>query len=314
MIKTLTITERQLETWSHQGAIQTSATTYESIKNCIGKANWNDDVYYDIYLQGSYKNSTNIYGNSDVDIVVQFNSIYSYSTEKLNETEKSYFKRDFEKAKYTLQSFKKAVIKRLKLCYGDDSVVVNDKSILVKGNGSSRLDADVVVCNPYRKYTSYSVNGNKNYIEGIVFETETTNQRVINFPKVHYDNGVIKNSQIKTLGNFKKIVRIFKNLKATMVSHGQIGKKVAPSYFVECLVYNARNNHFKKYSYSPIIVDIINQFASDILSGEIHNYVVQNEQRKLFGSGDQQWSVDNATIFVTQLVKLWKKSGFNIQA
>lgn len=303
----MAISENQLETWSHQGAITTSASTYESIKKCIGNGSWNDDVYYDIFLQGSYKNSTNIYGNSDVDIVVQFNSIFSYSTNQLSQVEKEKIQKDFIKASYTLKSFKTAIIKRLKKCYGDNNVVVNDKAILVKGNGSNRLDADVLVCNPYRKYTSYTGTSN-NYIEGIVFDTEHTNQRIINYPKVHYSNGVTKNTQTNTYANFKSIVRIIKNIKATMVNKQIINKKLAPSYFLECLIYNARNNHFRKHSYTPICADIISQFALDIRTEDFEEYLVQNEQRKLFGIGNQQWNVNDAKKFVGHLLNFWNIS------
>ena len=56
------IPEAQLETWSHQGAIATSRDTYIAIANALrdssaGYANKD----FDIYLQGSYGNDTNIY-------------------------------------------------------------------------------------------------------------------------------------------------------------------------------------------------------------------------------------------------------------
>ncbi|MEB8432616.1 nucleotidyltransferase [Cocleimonas sp. KMM 6892] len=300
----MSISEHQLETWSHQGPIQSSASTYQSIKGCIEHGNWKDDVSYDIYLQGSYRNSTNIYGNSDVDIIMQFNSIYTPSTENLNPLQKSYYQRDKIAATYTLKSFKTAIIERLKICYGNDAVEVNNKAILVKGNGS-RLDADVVVCNPYRKYTSYNEDGTSNYIQGITFRTELTNEKIINYPKNHFDNGVTKNEYPQTYGNYKKIVRILKNLKARMVDNGAINSDLAPSYFLECLIYNAQNNHFRKNTYIPIITDIINQLARDVNSGEINNYLVQNEQCKLFGDGNQQWNTGDATVFVARLIQLW---------
>jgi hypothetical protein len=37
------------------------------------------------------------------------------------------------------------------------------------------------------------------------------------------------------------------------------------------------------------------------------NYLVQNEQEKLFGTTDQQWNIDDATIFVNQLIKFWNE-------
>lgn len=43
-----------------------------------------------IYLQGSYANSTNIKEDSDVDIVVECNSIFLSDTSALSETNKKY--------------------------------------------------------------------------------------------------------------------------------------------------------------------------------------------------------------------------------
>ena len=60
------IPEAQLETWSHQGAIAGSSSTYATMKNAlesatapyIGKS-------YKVFLQGSYGNDTNIWSSSD---------------------------------------------------------------------------------------------------------------------------------------------------------------------------------------------------------------------------------------------------------
>jgi len=63
----------QLETWCHQGAIKSSSATCASIKHALTKSTCplaNRGV--DVFLQGSYPNSTNIYGDSDVDVVVRY--------------------------------------------------------------------------------------------------------------------------------------------------------------------------------------------------------------------------------------------------
>ena len=57
--------EAQLVTWSNQGAKTTSANSYASIRHALEKTGSplaGRDV--DIFLQGSYGNDTNIYGNS----------------------------------------------------------------------------------------------------------------------------------------------------------------------------------------------------------------------------------------------------------
>jgi hypothetical protein len=301
------IPERQLNTWSNQGAVQTSASTHKSVESCIKKVNWNDDVNYVTYLQGSYPNYTNIYGNSDVDLVVEFTSIFSKNLSALTESQKEEYRTNHNPAKYSLSTFKESVVLQLKSCYGDSNVVVGNKAILVKGDGS-RLDCDVVVCNPYRKYISYS-SSNENYIEGILFETEhdTPTKTIINYPKVHLKNGSVKNRNENTSGNFKPSVRVLKNMKATMIDRNYITKELAPSYFLECLIYNSQNSNFKQSTYNEIAVSIINQFSADLKNGNMATYLVQNEQRKLFGSEDQQWNIEDATTFVNQLIKFWNE-------
>jgi len=303
----MAIPERQLETWSNQGAVQTSANTHKSVTSCIEKVNWNSDVNYETYLQGSYPNYTNIYGNSDVDLVVEFRSIFSKNLNRLTETQRNEFDTKYADAKYSLALFKEAVIKQLKLCYGDNNVVVGNKAILVKGDGN-RLDCDVIVCNPYRNYISFSASS-ENYIEGIIFRTEheTPNRNIINYPKVHLKNGSLKNQHENTKGNFKPTVKILKNMKAAMIDKGYIAKTLAPSYFLECLIYNSDNSNFCYNTYSQIAISIINQFSNDIKNGKMAKYLVQNEQDNLFGTKDLQWNMVDATLFVNQLIKFWNE-------
>jgi hypothetical protein len=264
-------------------------------------------VKYETYLQGSYPNYTNIYGNSDVDLVVEFRSIFSKNLSSLTESQKQEFDTKYADAKYTLAAFKLAVIEQLKSCFGESNVKVGNKAILVKGDGN-RLDCDVIVCNPYRKYISY-LPSSENYIEGIIFRTEneTPNRDIINYPKIHLKNGSLKNQQENTSGNFKPSVRVLKNMKAAMIDKGYITKTLAPSYFLECLIYNSDNINFRKNSFSEIAISIINQFSNDVNNGKMANYLVQNEQSKLFGTNDQQWNIDDATIFVNQLIKFWNE-------
>ena len=73
----MAIPESQLEKWANQGAIITAKSTADSVKNALSSYdNWKDGVDFKVYLQGSYKNSTNIRGDSDVDVVAQLNSTF----------------------------------------------------------------------------------------------------------------------------------------------------------------------------------------------------------------------------------------------
>ena len=72
----MAISESQLETWSHQGSIQQSSSTYQTVRTALldAKANY-AGKNFEVFLQGSYGNDTNIYAESDVDTVIRLDSI-----------------------------------------------------------------------------------------------------------------------------------------------------------------------------------------------------------------------------------------------
>jgi hypothetical protein len=45
-------------------------------------------------------------------------------------------------------------------------------------------------------------------------------------------------------GNFKSMVRVFKNMRNTMIEKGLLADGVAPSYFIEGMLTNAPNDKF----------------------------------------------------------------------
>lgn len=303
--QTMPILESQLSIWANQGSIKMSSSTYESVKNCIDSINWQPDITYDIYLQGSYKNSTNIYGNSDVDIVVEFTKIFSSSTSNLDEIGKEVHN-TLSPAKYTLEDFKSSIVAKLESNYGEENVDVGSKAIKIAGN-SSRLDADVVVCNTYKKYLKNYGSRSLKATKGIIFIDSDNGDRIINYPKVHYDNGISKNEQNRTTGNYKSTVRIFRNIKANLVNSGKINSGLAPSYFVECLIYNGQDECFRQNTYQLRVFNLLKQFVNDFKDNSVDNYVCQNEQRKLFGTGKQQWNKDDAREFLNEVIKLWEQ-------
>jgi len=74
----MAIPESQLERWANQGAVATAKLTADSIKRALNSfSGWPNGIKFEVYLQGSYKNNTNIRGDSDVDVVAQLNAIAS---------------------------------------------------------------------------------------------------------------------------------------------------------------------------------------------------------------------------------------------
>jgi len=76
--------EAQLSTWSNIGAQAQSKATYATIKAALERQ---DTGYYGqrrrIFLQGSYGNDTNIWTESDVDIVICHQQAWFRSLESL---------------------------------------------------------------------------------------------------------------------------------------------------------------------------------------------------------------------------------------
>lgn len=296
----MSISEMKLETWAKQGAITTSKNTHESIRTALTSNNSKiQDRNVEIFLQGSYKNSTNIRGDSDVDVVVKLNDIYYYDTSLLNEYEKSLFGRDFTTANYTWHNFREDVLYTLVDYYGRPYVEEGNKSIKIE-KGSNRLPADVVVCTQFRKYTRYNGISNNQYIEGISFFTLRDNRQIVNFPKQHYENGVDKNGN--TNGLFKPVTRIVKNMKSYLIENAYLDKTTAPSYFVENLLYNVPNRQFNG-TYQNTVYNILKWLETV----DVDDFICQNNVDKLFGNKPEQWNMRDAVQFYKNLVELWNE-------
>lgn len=300
----MAISESQLITWSHQGAIQTSASTYDSIKKCIESVNWNSDVGYDIYLQGSYKNSTNIHGNSDVEIVVELSSVFYSNKEQLPPDQLAEFNSYYETGKQKLADFKKVVLNTLVDHYGQGNVREGNKSIVVKGT-EGRLDADVICCASYREYKNFSRFNPNNYIEGITFWQKNNNLQIRNFPKQHYDNGVTKNqgSGLK----YKTTIRIIKNMNTKLIELNRIAENLAPSYYVECMLYNVPSGSFNQTYYQDIIGIVLDYLATQSDSGKLDDFVCQNGKRYLFRGNDPHWNIDSCRLYLQHLINFFNE-------
>ena len=300
----MAISESQLITWSHQGAIQSSASTYDSIKLCLESINWDEGVSYGIYLQGSYKNSTNIRGNSDVDIVVELSSIFYNNKHQLPPEQLSEFDAYFGSGKYTLEAFKKVVFDHLVNRYGRENVLEGNKSIKVKG-ANGRLDADVVCCAQYREYKSFSRSNTSNYVQGITFWQKNDGVQIRNFPKLHYDNGVSKNQNSGS--KYKSTTRIINNIKARLVDLNRISIDLAPSYYVECLLYNVPSGNYNQTYYQDIIGIILDFLATQSDAGRLAGFVCQNECRPLFSGKDPHWDEESCKLFLQQLIQIFNE-------
>ncbi|MFB9860604.1 nucleotidyltransferase [Salinicoccus siamensis] len=292
-----------LESWSNQGATQTPKSLREKIEKKLTESDSRitRKNQLDIYLQGSYRNNTNIYGNSDVDVVVQHNATFFSDISDLDAYETTIYKRTFSNATYTWQDFKNELIETLENAFGSYNVEVGNKSIKID-NGS--YEADVVPCFEYRKYTSFGENEeDREYIPGIKFYTTNENRDVVNYPKEHYSKGAAKNQRVNK--KYKPVVRIFKNIKRKLIEKDMINKEQAPSYFIENLLYNVPDKCFDNINVSTRVYDVTKWLQDN--NGSFSQFICQNEQIKLFGESQEQWNEEDAYTFLTQTINLWNE-------
>ncbi len=294
------ITESQLETWSRQGAIQTSSATYTSVQTALERGTRISSKSWNKFLQGSYANTTNIRGDSDVDVVCQLTSTFYKDVSQLTTTDLALYDTAFSGAIYSYDEFKRDVTADLQDYYGRNLVVPGDNAVWVKA-ANGRLNADVIVCCQYRHYLGFRSLSDQNYIEGITFWRSDGTQ-IINYPKRHRDNCTSKHQA--TIECFKPIVRIVKNIRSRMVADGMLNDDIAPSYFLEGLVWNAPDACFGR-SYKDSIIAVYNHLIN-ATDTQWDKWTCPNGVYYLFGDWPEQWTKQKCRTFLKAFKTYWE--------
>lgn len=234
----MTDAEREilLKTWTYapsdsedQRAENACRIVTQAVKNSPLLSKW----HIDIFVQGSYKNNTNVRLSSDVDICVCLRDTvtgdYTFAPNRSDATE------GMTPATYQYPQFKSDLHRALISAFGSDNVTRGNKAFNIKEN-SYRVTADVVACLEHRRY-----NASSGHVRGTALWPDNGSKWIHNFPEQHYANGVQKNND--THGFFKDTVRIMKNLRNRMDEQGVASAKPIASFFNECLVWNTPSAH-----------------------------------------------------------------------
>ena len=164
----MAVPEAQLDTWSKPGSVAQSRDTYATIKNALEAAG---SPYagknYTVFLQGSYSNDTNVYRESDVDVVIVLNQTYYSDLTNLSEVETAAYNQARVAATYGYYDLKSDVTTWLKTKV-DQRANAGDKAIFIPTSGNRR-NADVIVAAQYRRYHSFQSVSNEQHDEGICF-------------------------------------------------------------------------------------------------------------------------------------------------
>ena len=260
------IDDVQLIEWSYSGKSEYDTKAYNRFREVVSN---NFDIK-EIFLQGSYANSTGALTSSDVDIVTICNGYYINSYDR---------KTDLGQLKYDLYDAIEG--------FHNFHFELGKKTI--KYLGSPKYSpVDILPCIHYT---------NRYGDSGIAFYDHSRNTVIFNYPKQHRENGMEKNK--RTYGSYKKTVRVFKNLRDCLVDEGKIGASVAPSYFLECLLYNVPDYHYKEYVPDSFLV-VLEWLISN--KGNAHNFRCQNEIQYLFRTPNG-WNLGDCYIFLDAIQK-----------
>ena len=221
----MSIPESTLSKWSHHQASTAFKQAHVPIRETLDDHKALKQFKYDVFLQGSYKNDTNLGGDSDVDVVVRLSSKLKPAVAELTgERLQKNGSHTFVYGQW--KSFRDEALKAMRARFG--KTAESGRKTLKVPKGKIPADADLVVTVSHR--------------EGIGFYLPDEERWVVSFPQQHHDRGLKKEKAANR--RFKRTIRMFKAARNRLVDRKVLTKDDAPSYFIECLLYNVPNGLF----------------------------------------------------------------------
>lgn len=258
-------------------------------------------------LQGSYRHSTNVRNDSDVDMNCRTEMIYRPALDWLKskpaspglQSEVQRYNANHSPASFTFLQYRADVLASLIRKYGT-SVKNGNKAIKVEGS-STLLDADVLPCIEHRRYRYYNSSTDNDYYRGIAFQSKEGGSWIINYPDKNYENLTDKN--VTTNGKLKDTIRIVKRIRNLMANAGGWSIDRSPSFYVECLIWNAPTRLFSG-THADIVFHVLTYLYSDLMEKKhteaLKSYKQTNNIFFLFHN--DFWNVDDAIEFIE---KIW---------
>ena len=169
----MAISESTLSRWSHHQAATAFTQAHLPIRAALDAYKWPSEIKYEVFLQGSYKNDTNLGGDSDVDVVVRLNQrlrprVAELSGRLLQEDA------SHQGAYRRWKSFRDHALKAMRARFGN--AAESGRKTLKVPKGKIPADADLVVT--------------LRYSEGIAFYLPNEEHWVVSFSQQHHVIGV----------------------------------------------------------------------------------------------------------------------------
>ena len=275
------IPDSTLAQWSHPRSAKASKQAHVSIREALAAYDWPSEFDYGVFLQGSYRNDTNLRRDSDVDLVVRLAHKLSPSVAALT-GEQLQGNASHQAAHERWRAFRRHALKAMRARFGD--AATSGRKTIKLAKGEIQADADLVVTLSYKG--------------GIGFYLPDERRWVVSYPQQHHQRGSKKEEA--TSRRFKRTVRMFKAARNRLVDKGALTKDDAPSYFIECLLYNVPDHLFAQ-KLAPTYTGILNWLKT----AKLRDFQCQNGQVPLFGRQREQWTVAKSRTFVRAMQDLW---------
>lgn len=188
--------------------VSRAISIHQSVRDLLG------DTDYATLLQGSYKNDTALWDMNDVDVVAVSRNLVSTHFTGTTPTSGVPWTEIFSRIEQKLQADPRY---QGKWSREDKCIRLNTgvKIDIVPAVRIGEANADPIA----------------------IYSIRASRERK-NWPRGHFDAGAGKSS--RTSGAFKQTVRLFKRWSRCWFSN----RKIAPSYYLECLVYSQPDSTF----------------------------------------------------------------------
>jgi hypothetical protein len=289
--------EQTLNAWckpASENEEQKISNAISMIKDAVKSHSILKDKDIEFVIQGSYGNNTNVKLDSDIDVCVMLKDTF-YSEYREGVTDQDY---GFVDGTNSFDDYRSWVIQAMVDKFGSTTVTTGNKSIKIKSN-TYRVQADVVPAFQFRNYRKDTRNNANNFVEGIKFFS-SQNEAVINYPKIHIENGKTKNTN--TGRKYKRTVRLYKRIRNKMIEDRIAVPNGITSFLIEGLLWNTPNDIFNNATtwndlLRNSIVHIHNQTKDEKLSKD---WVEVSKHFYLFHNG-RKWNRNDVTTFLEQM-------------
>ena len=200
-------------------------------------------------------------------------------------------------AAYGHIEFKADVVKVLKDKFGEN-VKPGNKAVFIPASGSRR-NTDVIVAVDFKRYFKFNSLNDQSFVQGICFY-DGANRRIANYPKLHKENLTKRHQDSNEW--LKPMIRIMKNARTKLVEDGAIHASIAPSYYLEGLLYNAPLECFGT-SYNASLQNVLQWMYE---TQDNSKWVTANEQYYLlWDDTPTSWQKANYATFKNAIIHLW---------